>query len=278
MSALWSAASSTNSIVAYCGTPPSPATLLRRWNFDPILAAALIGLLVTYLVFSAKHGLARRGAFAAGWALGALALISPLCPLSVSLFSARVGQHMVLTALVAPLVALGHPGGALANAVRWLTRGRLALAPRRPEPLLAAAAFAAALWTWHAPAPYAATFTQVTLYWLMHLTTFGAALWLWTAVLDGSGERLAGTLAAIFLTTGQMGLLGALITFADRPLYAPHLSTPFVWGLTPLADQQLGGVLMWLPAGAIFAAGLVFAFLAAMKRAETRSLSLEGLG
>jgi putative membrane protein len=69
-----------------------------------------------------------------------------------------------------------------------------------------------------------------------------------------------------------MGLLGALITFAPRPLYPPHFATTYAWGIPPLADQQLGGVIMWIPAGVLMAAGFAYAFLQTLRRAEARTL------
>lgn len=245
----------------YCGLPPSPDSLLSRWNLDPPLIAALLLLLAVYGVLGRRERQGgrpvpvwRQGCFYAGWALGALTLTSPLCAWSVSLFSARVAQHMLLTTVVAPLVALGLPrarGGAL-----W-----------------AALAYAVCLWVWHAPGPYVATFQSDAVYWTMHATTFAAALWLWTGLLNGSSERLAGFFAASVLTTGQMGLLGAILTFSARPLYLPHQLTTQAWGLTPLEDQQLGGAVMWIPAGVIFVGALAFAFAWALRRAEARALA-----
>jgi putative membrane protein len=249
----------------YCGAPPSPASLVARWNLDPILFAALMACLVAYLV-AVRAEPWRKAAFVGGWALGALALVSPLCALSVSLFSARVFQHMWLATVAAPLVALGRPWAALPTP----HGGRAGQGAARP--VLAAAVFAAALWFWHAPAAYTATFQSDWVYWAMHLTTFGAALWLWRGLLDGRGKALGPFALATLLTTGQMGLLGALITFADRPLYPPHFATPYAWRLTPLADQQLGGVIMWVPAGVLLASGFGFAFLQTLRRAEARAL------
>jgi len=243
----------------YCGAPPSPGGLLHRWNLDPFLMAALALILAAYLLSNRSTPIWRRLVFSLGWVLGSLAVISPLCPLSVALFSARVGQHLILTSLVAPLIALG-----------WQARSTTA---GRWRPVLAAMSFAVALWVWHSPAPYVATFTSDLVYWLMHLTTFGAAVWLWAEVFAAWGERIESAAAAIVLTILQMGLLGAVITFADRPLYAPHLFTAPVWGLTALEDQQFGGVLMWVPAGVILAAALAAGFTEAMRRAESRSLA-----
>ena len=263
----------------YCGAPPAPGELLQRWNLDPALLTILALCLLAYAACSEPRlgGRAegwRRACFYAGWAIGTVAVISPLCPLSVSLFSARVGQHMLLTTVVAPLVVLGQPAARLADGVARL-RGRALESHakvRPPQPLLAAAGFAVALWAWHAPGPYTATFHGDVIYWLMHISLFGTALWLWSALLADPGERLGSFVAGAALTTIQMGLLGAILTFAGRPLYPPHQFTTLAWGLTPLADQQLGGVVMWVPAGLILVAALVVAFIQAMQRAERRTL------
>jgi putative membrane protein len=245
----------------YCGAPPSPGELLQRWNLDPFLISVLALILAAYLLSGRSTPTWRRLSFCAGWLLGSLAVISPLCPLSVALFSARVGQHLILTSLVAPLIALG-----------WRVRPTTMTSSRWP-PILAAITFASLLWIWHSPAPYVATFTTDTVYWLMHLTTFGSAVWLWYEVFSAWGERIEAAAAAIVLTILQMGLLGAVITFADRPLYAPHLYTAPLWGLSALEDQQLGGVLMWVPAGVILAAALAAGFTEALRRAEQRALA-----
>jgi len=260
----------------YCGAPPDPASLLSRWNLDPALIAALVVVVVAYALLTGKGSwrgasLApwRRGCFYGGWALGAAALISPLCPLSVSLFSARVGQHMLLEMIVAPLIALGRPSVFLAA---WPQRIQGRLIPRGSHGALAASgAFAATLWFWHAPGPYAATFASVAIYWLMHVTAFGTALWLWTGLLDASRGRLGDLLAAALVTTLQMGFLGALITFAAGPIYRVHWLTTAAWGLTPLQDQQLGGVIMWIPAGAVILVAIIAATSLAMRRSGTRT-------
>ncbi len=149
---------------------------------------------------------------------------------------------MLLIVVVAPLVALGLPA----------LHGRFS---RSVWPWVAA--LTAALWGWQAPSPYAATFATDPVYWAMHLTTFAAALGLWRAVVHAPPRRLGAATAALVATGGQMALLGAVLVFAGRPLYAPHWLTTMAWGLTPLADQQLGGAIIWLPGGAILAAALL---------------------
>ena len=257
----------------YCGVAPVPVEILTRWNIDPVLLSCLGVIVALYLAMGARaNGPVlvarwRTTAFVAGWSVGVLALITPLCPLSVALFSARVGEHMILACVSAPLIALGRPGERLARLMH-IARARRDASVGRARPLHAAIAFTAALWFWHAPAPYKATFESTRVYWAMQITLYASALWFWSALFDRSGHELADFVAATFLTTGQMGLLGAVITFAARPLYAPHWATTAAWGLTPMQDQQLGGVVMWVPAGFIFALALVFAFVGVMRRAD----------
>ena len=221
--------------VAYCGAPPDPAGLWAHWNLDPALIAFLLLAAGSY-AFGAARRLRhprrrRRISFYAGWTVMAAALVSPLCALSISLFAARVGQHMVLALIAAPLVAFGLP------------RAR----PLPIEPVCAAMAFAAMLWFWHAPAPYTATFRGDAVYWAMHISTFGAAVWLWSTLLDDAPVQMLPTILAGLFSTVQMGFLGALITLAPHSLYAPHALTTVAWGFSPLQDQQLGGGIMWIP-------------------------------
>ena len=225
----------------YCGTPPSPETLLFRFNLDPVLISVLVCGALLHLLYLRRHGGARTAAVstaAAGWAVTALALVSPLCALSVSLFCARVAQHMVLILGAAPLLALATPQ----LSERWA----------RHSIWLACFSFLVALWFWHMPGPYDATFDSTLIYWVMHLTLFGSAVLLWRALLRSSRRVSGDVLLAGVLTSMQMGFLGAILTMASRPLYFRHLSTAPLWGLTPLQDQQLGGTVMWVPGILLF--------------------------
>jgi len=157
----------------------------------------------------------------------------------VALFSARIGQHIILLVAAAPLLALG-----LRVPRRLASPGALAMA---------AGIFAVALWAWHLPGPYGATFRSDLAYWAMQASLVGAATWLWRGLLVGVAERPDAALLAGLATAAQTGALGALLTFAPRPLFAEHTLTAQPWGLTPLEDQQLGGLLMWVPGGLAFA-------------------------
>lgn len=220
--------------LVYCGAPALPGTLTGRFNLDPALIAALAAITVLHVI-AARRGDRPAAGAVAGWAIAAAALISPLCALSVSLFAARVAQHMILLLAAAPLIAASLP------------RGR---AIGRPAFLWSATiAFFVLLWFWHMPTPYEATFRSPLVYWLMHVSLTGSAVALWAALLR---QHSAQALAAGLVTSVQMGLLGAIICLASWPMYRPHYATTEAWGLSPLADQQMGGVIMWVPGCLIF--------------------------
>jgi hypothetical protein len=140
--------------IPYCGLPPTPDIL--GWNFDPPLMVALVGIAGLYAAACRGPGAPtswERGCFALGWLITAAALISPLCSLAVALFHARVGQHMLLTLVAAPLLVLGRPERA------WLAR--IGGEASSQGLLAAAAAFAATLWFWHLPGPYDFTLARI---------------------------------------------------------------------------------------------------------------------
>lgn len=236
----------------YCGAPPSPGELLSRFNLDPVLIVVLISLAAAQLVNTGSRRMFVYGV--CGWLVAAAAFLSPLCALSVALFCARIGQHMLLLLVAAPLIALG-------------------LRPAHSERVwglwVYALLFFVALWLWHMPAPYAATFTSTTLYWVMHVTLFGGAILLWHALLHHPSRRTVDALTVGMLTSMQMGLLGAVLTLATHPLFHPHLLSSAAWGLTPMQDQQLGGTLMWVP-------GILLFLWAAIRSLRRLWRSLEG--
>lgn len=217
----------------YCGAPPSPGGV--AWNLDPVLMVVLAAGLALGWRMTAIGG--DRRWLLAGAGVLAAALVSPLCNLSIALFSARVAQHVVLLTVAAPMLAL-------AWSVRGGGVGRLALS---------VGIFAFTLWAWHLPGPYGLTFRSDIAYWAMQGSLVASAAWLWHGLLRGAAERPDAVLFVGVATAAQMGALGALLTFAPRPLFLPHALTTLPWGLTPLEDQQLGGLLMWVPGGLAFA-------------------------
>jgi putative membrane protein len=234
-------------IIPYCGSAPVPGS--ATWNLDPVLMAYLLALACAHLRVLHPAPSWRRAAAAAGWAVVALALVSPLCNLSVALFSARVGQHMVLALVGAPLVALRLPRQRIAAGEVWS----------------ATAGFAAVLWFWHAPTPYEATFASPAVYWAMHLTVFATAVWLFTTLL-GPAAGIWPALGSSFATGMQMSLLGALLTFSPKAWFPVHAVSTAVWGLSPIEDQQLGGLIMWVPAGLLLTGYALAAFGSELSR------------
>ncbi|WP_426052288.1 cytochrome c oxidase assembly protein, partial [Brevundimonas sp. SL161] len=115
----------------------------------------------------------------------------------------------------------------------------------------------AVLWAWHLPQAYDAALANVAMYWVMQLSLLASAVLFWRAVL-AQGRSPVDRLAFVVAAFAQMGLLGALLTFAPAPLYAAHAFAPLAWGLTPLQDQALGGVIMWVPAGIPYAIAAVW--------------------
>jgi putative membrane protein len=174
-------------------------------------------------------------AFLVGWAILVLALVSPLCRLSVALFSAREAQHVLITVVAAPLLAIAL---------------RPILSCRLPGALSASVLFAVVLWFWHVPHLYQLTFTSKTVYWFMHATMVLSAIVLWVSLLDPARPGTA--LVSAFFTMLQMSLLGALLTFSQAALYGVHRWTTGAWGLSQLEDQQLGGLIMWVPTTLVF--------------------------
>jgi putative membrane protein len=219
----------------YCGRAPTPDELLARWNFDPILLLVLAAVAAAlWVALRPDHH--RRVAVYASFALALFLFISPFCALTSALFSARVVHHVLIAAAMAPLLALSLPRSSL---------------PRVGALYLWTMIQAVAFWAWHWPALYAAALSSVLIYWVMQTTLLLSALGFWVALRRAPPTSAVG---ALLVTMVQMGLLGALITFAAGPLYAPHLATTSSWGLSSLEDQQLAGLIMWVPAAGIYLA------------------------
>lgn len=223
--------------VPYCGTAPAAADLWSRWNFDPWLIAALVAL--AYLGYTQGHpDIRSRRALGAALVLLSIAFISPLCALASALFSARVAHHLLLIAAVAPLLAMvfaDRRANERPDAAPLLSLTTLTLA------------HAIVVWVWHSPAPYLLALSSDSDYWLMQLSLLLSAWLLWKRVLSPGTSPGAAALS-LLATMMQMGLLGALLVFAPRPVFTPHFGTTAPFGLTELQDQQLAGLLMWVPA------------------------------
>jgi putative membrane protein len=199
-----------------------------------------------------------------GFAALALTLIPPLHEWAEALFCVHMMNHGVLMAVAAPLLILARPGPlmlwALPQPVRRLlgrwTAQLSAAAPWRAltRPLAASFAHGAAIWVWHMPALFVGALTSEWLHWLQHACFFFTALLFWWVIFGYRHlQSNAGvSIACLFVTALHTGLLGALLTFSARLWYPPAPGTA-EWGLTALEDQQLAGILMWIPIGLIYA-------------------------
>jgi putative membrane protein len=254
------------------GEPLAPHDLAAAWAWDPLI---VLGLLIAALLYwrgaTDEHGIQRweRWCYWGGWWALVVALVSPLHPMGEVLFSAHMVQHEVLMLVAAPLMVLGRPlvpylwgmpmgwRRGVGNSVkaawvqslwRWLT-----------TPLNAWWIHAIALWGWHAPSLFQATVTSDLVHSLQHLSFLLSALLFWWALLRGRDAQMGYGMAVLYVfSTGiHSSILGALLTFSPRVWYPIYSETTRVWGLTALEDQQIGGLIMWVPAGLVFlAAGL----------------------
>jgi putative membrane protein len=278
--------------LAHEGKPHSLHELANSWAFEPGIVVPLLLSLLLYLHgtqrFWRKSGLGRGvkiwhvAAFAAGWLSLVVALVSPLHPWGRVLFSAHMTQHEILMLIAAPLLVLGRPllvflralpshwSGALVRLthVNWwesiwhcITR-----------PFTAWLIHAVVLWGWHAPYLFQATIDHEWVHAAQHSSFLFSALLFWWAILQGNRSLINHGAAVLYLFTTAMhsGLLGALITVAHRLLYPAYADTTQAWGLTPLEDQQLGGLIMWVPAGVVYVVASLAFFAGWLRASEER--------
>jgi putative membrane protein len=237
-----------------------------RWDsIHPEVVAAISVLGALYL--AAWLPRARRGlpvpagivlAFLGGLTSLGLALNGPLHDLAErALFSAHMVQHLVLTLLVPPLLLAGTPAWMVDRLLGPLLDGRRTGPVTRAfsHPLLQFAIYAITLVAWHLPGPYDAALARAPWHALAHATLLGASLLGWWPVLARSRRAPALPPAAqllyLFVFGMPMTIVAAMITGAEDVLYPFYASAPRVFDLSPLADQRLGGVLMWVPAGVV---------------------------
>jgi cytochrome c oxidase assembly factor CtaG len=237
--------------------------IATAWDPDPSIIAGCAALAIAYAL-ACRGDFSRAGWFLLGDLVMLLALISPLDVLADDyLFSAHMLQHMLLVLAVPPLLILGIPRQFARSVVR--VHGLGATERALEGPLVAWTLGMAALWIWHLPRLYDATLASEALHIFEHLTFLVTATIFWwpiLAPLDDSrmnhGAAFAYLGAAMLSTT----VLGIIITFAPVGVYTaylhPHDSLGILdglrhwWGLTTEADQQLGGLLMWVPGGLVY--------------------------
>lgn len=215
----------------------------------------------------------RRGAASLGILVALAAVASPPAHLVHDLFSAHMVQHLVLILMTAPLLAFGV-SPALVRARR---RSRLVAALTHPG--FALALHSIVVWVWHAPGLYDAALANDALHAFEHALFVVTGVLFWAPLVAPNDARYldrAPALLYLFVALMQSGALGAILTFAGTPLYDAHLATTAEHGSTPLEDQQLAGIVMWVPAGVAYTgvAAVVFVrWLRAMDRTHPRTVS-----
>lgn len=258
----------------------SAGSSLGDWTFDlwitgPLLVSGLLyagGLAVLWSRVGAGHGVRgwQAAAFGAGWLALAFALVSPLHHAGEQLFTVHMIEHEIVMAVAAPLLVLARPAAAflwalprpLRHGIGRATRSSAIATPWRmlTSPLHATILHGVTIWAWHAPALFDAAVVNVHLHRLQHVSFLLTAILFWWAMVRRSNRGAA--CGHLFVTMTHTGLLGALMTLAPHVLYRVQTAHSSAWGLTALEDQQLAGLVMWIPAGTIYAgAALSFAAL-----------------
>jgi len=265
------------------------------WNWNPWILASLALAVFGYIrgllrlnsaVRARLFGGRRYAAFAAGIVTLFSALISPFDTLDDQLFSAHMVQHLVLLMIAPPLLIFGRPALACLWAFplparraigrAWIRSGLKHAVHVLMSPIFVWLLCSAVLWFWHLPGPYGWALGSESVHAFEHVCFFVTSLMFWSLVLEPLGRRrmdYGSTLLFVATFGVQTGLLGALLTFAGRPLYAAHLSTTAAWGLTPLEDQQLAGLIMWIPASLIHLTTLGVLFVVWMHTAERQVIT-----
>jgi putative membrane protein len=246
-----------------------PSIWSERWSWEPAIVIPLAFLLGMYVAGAVRRGSLHtlrwhHASFAAGWLTLCLALTSPIHELGEQLFSAHMLQHEIIILVSAPLISASHPGAtclwAFAPRHRVQVGGWVHAVENAPPVRLLTAPLAAwfletiALWIWHIPALYDATLSSDSIHAAQHLSFFLTAVLFWSALYGVGRSAMSygtGTLY-VFGAAAQCSALGALLTFSSVLWYPAYASTTMRWGLTALQDQQLGGVIMWVPSSIVF--------------------------
>jgi cytochrome c oxidase assembly factor CtaG len=146
-------------------------------------------------------------------------------------------------------------------------------------PLVAWLVHAIALWMWHVPILFDAVLHSELVHTAQHMSFFFSALLFWWALFQSSRTAMGYGAAVLYVFTTSLhsGLLGALLTFSSSLWYGSYANTTQSWSLTPLEDQQLGGLIMWVPAGLVYVIAGLALFAGWLREAEARVIKNEQL-
>jgi putative membrane protein len=262
----------------------------NNWTWPPFI---VISLLLTAALYSLGATVMRRRVtnrrsslwpivwFALGWSSLVIALDSPLHELGEQLFCVHMTQHEILMLISAPLLVLGQPAltflWALPPAWRDMASnlGRLRIFKKGwgfvSAPLSAWLLSALALWIWHIPWLFERTLRNDGMHAAQHTTFLATALIFWRPVVNRTPALgYGGGLVYVFTTILHTSVLGALLTFAPRAWYSSYMMTAPAWHLSALEDQQIGGLIMWIPAGTLLLVVALVLLVRWMHESQTR--------
>ena len=170
------------------------------------------------------------------------------------LFSAHMVQHLLLTLVAPPMLVMGTPGWMLRPALSW--RGVGPVARWLTAPAHCFVIFNVVLAAWHLPPMYEYAMEHHAVHIVQHLCFMTAAVLMWWPVLSPLPElpRLSYPLQMLylFLLSIPMSLVAICIGYADHALYPFYSSAPRIMGITPMQDQMIGALIMWIPGGLFF--------------------------
>jgi putative membrane protein len=227
-------------------------------HWSTVIGLALFGALYEWRARQGRRAsgatvsAGQRALFFTGIAVMFLSLNGPLHDLSdYYLFSAHMVQHLLLTLVVAPLYVMGTPGWMLrpmldwplvGAAMRWLTR-----------PAVCFLSYVVCIAAWHLPPLYNLAMAHHNVHIVEHLLFIATAVMMWWPIVSPMPElpRLSYPMQMLylFLMSIPMSIVAVYITYADSVLYPAYASAPRIWGLSPMDDQLLGGLIMWIPGG-----------------------------
>ena len=246
--------------------------LLSTWDWEPSVVVGCTALAVGYLAVTRGRASIKTAWFLSGVLVLLLVLVSPLDSLGDAyLFSAHVLQHFLLALIVPALLLMGTPHRLAEAALARPLLSRIERAIGRPPVswLLGVGAMIA----WHIPALFNAALANDGLHVFQHLTFLTTGTIFWWPVLAAAQDRRLAPLAAIsylFSACAACSLLGALLTFTPPGAYPLYLhpndrlgALRLIrdgWGLDAKSDQQLGGMLMWVPGCFVYLGGILATF------------------
>ena len=241
---------------------PAARIALSEFTVHPstVLGLVALGALYHWRARQAPAGeasptIGQRAVFFSALAVIFLSLNGWLHDLSdYYLFSAHMVQHLLLAFVVAPLLVMATPGWMIRPALSWKLVGPIARWVT--QPIRCFAIFNIVIAAWHLPPMYNLAMRYHPVHIAQHLMFLVAAVLMWWPILSPLAElpRLSYPLQMLylFLMSIPMSIISVYIAYATSVLYPAYASAPRIWGISPMDDQMIGGLIMWIPGGLFF--------------------------